>query len=471
MRSRSRKRAYQKTLSPTALSERASQLRSCIIDYGRMFGPALITLVLVTTIPAASAQWSANPGDMVRNSFGPTKHERGSPCPGACGVDCPSRCEQEVRYECGADDSLTRIKRYQCGTHQGCRTHDDCLVKCDMEQAAGFDCAAYCHAEVVETYGLETALSWASGNGPFDADTITFDYTTDRPDGAEASYTCPAGAKRTCRSNEGYCERNGEVVDPVFQRFHGGGADNFRVSGFRSGEVCSSGGSRSVCEVTMDILVTGEDRCEQQAGSVACTRFGFEMDYSGATASEPIYCLSTGTKQDFLGSVITKHMETHTPGSGPDTAGEDGALPKEFTQLFDGVQRKVKQGRTLEGALSDITITTEDGQVIGGSANRSPYPQAGVPNEIPLHSASGHVLVDMFELQDAAPAGSTVEHYVTCRHLGVPVVETTFRLTFAEADGTFDSGDDDCSCRCRDMASADELCAFFCEEEFAACGG
>jgi hypothetical protein len=54
-----------------------------------------------------------------------------------------------------------------------------------------------------------------------------------------------------------------------------------------------------------------------------------------------------------------------------------------------------------------------------------------VPSSVDLPSASGHLLVSMYELSDGAAPGSVLVREVRCRHNGAPVVETSFRLRFA----------------------------------------
>ncbi len=436
---------------------------------------ALGVLLCLLAGPAWS-QWAAEAGDRVRNGFGPESAAGASACRGACGAGCPSSCDQEVRYECRADGSLTRVRRYSCGTHPACRDHDDCLDRCVSEQAEGYDCAAYCHSEAVDAWGMEPALTWAAGGGPYQGDAIIFDYSMDRPGGAEAVYVCPEGAERQCADGQGLCQRKGRPVDPVFGGYQGGAAKRMQIEGFRSGRVCTAGSRpEEVCRVSMDIPITGQDRCRQAEGDVPCSWYGFEMNYRNAVPGEPMYCRTSADGEDFLGRMISKGMAAGGSPGGHDDDSADPAIPKEFSQIFEQVQRDVEKGRSLEGALSDITIVTEDGQVVGGPAGPSPYPRPGVPNEVMLDGSSGHVMVAMFERTDGGAPGSVIEHQVTCLQGGEPVVETTFRLHFADTGPAAggrpsDPGDGNCSCACSNKDTADELCAFFCEEEFAACG-
>ena len=109
-------------------------LRECVV---------VMTGVALLYPSVAFAQWAASPGDTVRNVFGPAKGERASMCRGACGLGCPGSCEEQVTYECLDSERLLRVDAYLCGTHQGCRDHDDCLDRCTRDRAQGFDCDAY----------------------------------------------------------------------------------------------------------------------------------------------------------------------------------------------------------------------------------------------------------------------------------------------------------------------------------------
>lgn len=58
-----------------------------------------------------------------------------------------------------------------CGTHAGCRTHDDCYDAC-ATSGGGFWCRRACDVECLDNYGLPCS-SWARGGGPYDG-TLTF---------------------------------------------------------------------------------------------------------------------------------------------------------------------------------------------------------------------------------------------------------------------------------------------------------
>lgn len=381
----------------------------------------VLLLALFAWQPLESvAQWSAGPGETVRNAFGPQKNEEATACRGACGLGCPTSCDEATKFECAGGARLLRVRTFSCGTHQACRDHDDCLDRCSQDRAEGFDCQAECHAEVMEQFPVENSVSWMAGGGPYDGDPILFEYTREQPGWPEAFYRCPEGSALQCAADGGRCVAGQKPVDPVFTNYRGG-MGGVLVSGFRSGDVCTEGGEpASVCQTAVDIRVTGEDECLQAEGVRPCTWFGFEFDYRNANPGEPLYCQSTGTAGDFLGEMVSKAIEAAP-------AEDDSDLGK----LLGSLQKELNSGKSLDQVFSGISITTEDGQVLGGEAPVEALAQPGVPGEVAVNSASGHLLVPIFELRDAQPPGTTVEHQVRCVQQGRPVVETTFRLHFA----------------------------------------
>jgi hypothetical protein len=387
--------------------------------YGLLIA-VLLTLVLFLPQQTA-AQWSAQPGDTVRNAFGPAKGLNVPVCRGACGADCPSTCEQSVQFECAGGERLLRVQSYNCGTHQGCQEHDDCLDRCSQKQAEGYDCATECHAEAVGNWGLDKAGFWAAGGGPYEGDPITFQYTMETPGGPEAIYRCPAGAGQQCSAGVGSCLTGSKSVDPEFETFVGGGPQTVKVSGFRSGTVCLENGQpSSVCQNAVDINITGNDRCAQADGAQPCTWYGFELDYQNANPSEPLYCQSSAAEEDFLGGVVSSAIEA-APG------GVEGDLGK----LLGQFQKDLSNGKSLDQIFSGITVTAADGKTLGEPEPTEVFQAAGVPNEITLNGTSGHILVPIFERKDASAPGTYVEHQITCRQTGRPVLETTFSLHFA----------------------------------------
>lgn len=387
----------------------------------RFEGLLIVCLLLVLFPQESSAQWAAGPGETVRNVFGPQKNQDAPACRGACGMDCPSSCDQELRFECAGGGRLLRVQTMSCGTHPACREHDDCLDRCTQEQAAGFDCSTQCNTDVMSLWPVEQAASWAAGGGPFEGEPILFEYTVDRPGGPEAYYRCPPGAVQQCGDPKTVCQLDGVAVDPVFASYAGSGAGSLRVAGFRSGNVCTEGGEPdSVCQDAVDIRVTGSDQCAQPDGPRACTWYGFEFDYRNAVPGEPLYCQSSGADGDFLGGIVTGVLKSAS--ADPNT---------EFGSFLGGLQKELGSGKSLDQVFAGITMTTADGQVLGGSAPAEAFPSPGVPGEVAVDSSSGHLLVPMFELYGAKPPGSSVEHHVRCSQGGRPVIETVFRLHFA----------------------------------------
>lgn len=101
----------------------------------------------------------------------------GSKCRGACGPDCPVTCTPAASIEVCVDDKTTcqhQVCSYTgltCGTHAGCRVHDDCYDDCSAS-GAGFMCWRQCDLDCIKKYGLLCG-SWKSGYGPFDG-SMTF---------------------------------------------------------------------------------------------------------------------------------------------------------------------------------------------------------------------------------------------------------------------------------------------------------
>ena len=382
----------------TTRLERLGRYRS-----GVRKGLFVLFVLAVCTVSGSGGQWSRQPGDRVRDTFGPT----GGFCRGACGMGCPAAsCEATVTYECAAPDRLLRVRTFACGTHQGCREHDDCLDRCRMRGQQGFDCEAQCHTEAIEQYGFETGTSWARGGGPFDAQRITFEYTRDSPDTPQPLFSCPDGARLSCGSAAGRCvTAAGTEVTPVFDSYAGG--KGMRVSGFRSGRVCRDGDTASgVCEQTIDMDVTA-DR----------VWYGFEFDYANADPSVPLLCSSSGAEDDFMGTVV-KSMLTFAPA-------DDST---EFGKVFGQIQHELGSGRSLTDVLAGIKVKSAGQPASVAETPAAPAP--GVPLSVRVPSASGHLLVPMFEPSDAAAPGSTLLREVRCTHGGSPVLEATFRLHF-----------------------------------------
>ena len=158
------------------------------------FGLAIVAFMLLN--PAAVSA-SAEPGATVRNVFGPDVGLGANQCRGACGGGCPRSCTIRVGYECVGEMQLRRIEALTCGTHQGCREHDDCLDNCLLNNPGSRDCQPQCDAQAMQTHGFEKATPWLLGKGPYDGQ-ITFEYTRHAPADLEPAYRCPPGAIRQC---------------------------------------------------------------------------------------------------------------------------------------------------------------------------------------------------------------------------------------------------------------------------------
>lgn len=412
---------------------------------------AALFLLLPFLGPAAEAQWAAQPGERVRNAFGESTRRGPSVCRGACGAGCPSSCREETVYECVDAERLRRVRVYACGTHEGCRTHDDCLDRCARDRAQGYDCETQCHGEAVETWGLERSMTWATGNGPYDGDPIVFEYTTDGPGLPEPAYRCPEGSSRACADGAGRCVADGDrEVEPVFDSYPAGKGGGMSVAGFRAGRVCESGGRPSrVCETTQEIEVAGDGAW-----------YGFEFDYRNADPTQPIVCEASGPEEDFLGGILAGALRAMPSGESGGEVGRggsgarSGAGSDDMRQLGDALgalQEGLKSGRSLTDVLSEVRVTPHGasepvggGGAVGSGGGRGAttsgarrtdasgraLPPPGVPREVDIRTPSGHLLVPMYEPLEASSSGTLVRE-VRCLHRGVPVLETTFRLRFA----------------------------------------
>ena len=325
----------------------------------RTTGSILLVALMLLMAPASVAQWSAQPGETKRNAFGPLRGDKSSECRGACGAGCPNTCAEDVSYECIDSTRLRRVTTYECGTHLGCREHDDCLDACAQTGLAGAECQMKCHQEAVDRFGFDTATSWASGNGPYDGAPITFEYTRSAPDAPDPAFRCPDGARLECAGAAGRClAADGSAVDPVFDSYPSAGNGAMRISGFRAGRLC---GER-VCEQTTDIRVTGEDSCDR--GS--CTRYGMEFDYRNADPSAPLQCSTstTGGKKDFIGNLLVKGLSAM-----PERENEPGKEEHGMRVLLDVFKKVVTSADSPE----DVRVSIAP---LGPTANRSRHTES-----------------------------------------------------------------------------------------------
>lgn len=362
-------------------------------------------------------QWAAQPGQTVRNEFGPVQGERASMCRGACGMACPSACKERTTWECIDPERVLRVDTYICSTHRGCREHDDCLDACGQNQAQGFDCEAYCHAEAVEAYGLQNATSWAAGGGPFDGPPILFEYTRDTPNGYDPAFRCPDGAQLQCTGGKGQClAAGGASVEPVFDSYPSAGPGAMRIADLRSGRLCGD----SVCEPGTLIRVTGRDSCERGP----CTRYGLEFDYVNADPAAPLECESdTEGGGDFVGDLLKSAAESR-PQMG-DGSGQDG-----MAELMGLFQQVLNSADTPEDVQITMTPLDENGNPIESQRVGTDWTgPASVPRTVDLPAASGHLVVPMYQLADTGSTDDRVRR-IRCSHKGLPVLEAVFQLQF-----------------------------------------
>ena len=129
------------------------------------------------------------------NEYGP----KGAMCRGACGPDCiRTNCNCTEEWRCEKDTTTGENTGYRelwhifynCGTHQGCRLHDDCYDQCDRDFSGwrAFVCKHcsnpdrcdniyFCDRDCLIDYGYSNCLSWMLGYGPFDPERETFEYS------------------------------------------------------------------------------------------------------------------------------------------------------------------------------------------------------------------------------------------------------------------------------------------------------
>jgi hypothetical protein len=384
--------------------------------YSTAFKIALAIFVLLAVSPTP-VYASAEPGATVRDAFGPQSGDKANQCRGACGAGCPKTCDKTVTYECTDSSQLRRVMIYDCGTHQGCRVHDDCLDACPKSGDDAAMCGTQCDAEIMDRYGFGDAGSWLIGNGPYDG-RIRFEYTRDGPRAVEPVYGCPEGASRQCSGNVG-CVAEGAWVEPVFDSYPGAGA--MRVAKFRAGPACGD----SVCEQSADIRITGADSCP--GGN--CTRFGMEFDYESADPTAPLECTTStsGGDDDFIGDLMKQGADAmESRGSAPDPNSDDGM--EALVGLFSAVLASADSPDDVNISMAPLD---EQGNPIEsqrvGSTPRDGLPP--IPNSVDLPAASGHLFVPMYQLESGVTAGQVKERRVRCTHKGAPVVDTTFRLS------------------------------------------
>ncbi len=128
----------------------------------------------------------------------------GSLCRGACGPDCPSTCTPlNDQHTCVTDSHgcvyLCVYKVISCGTHAGCREHDDCYDNCadrDDETVlcpSGGECHCACDLQCEEHYGASNCGHWLVGYEPYDS-MLNFSNLTRQSGPFDSCPACPFGA-------------------------------------------------------------------------------------------------------------------------------------------------------------------------------------------------------------------------------------------------------------------------------------
>lgn len=102
----------------------------------------------------------------------------GSECRWACGGNCPESCVDHADVVVwilepivGAYYRFTYSSVIACGTHEGCRWHDDCFDACAAatgESEWWEACHMGCNDYVAYKYPLAWGYSWQGGGGPYD---------------------------------------------------------------------------------------------------------------------------------------------------------------------------------------------------------------------------------------------------------------------------------------------------------------
>jgi len=389
--------------------------------------PAALAIGLAITVflvlDPSAARSSAEPGATVRNAFGPEVGLGANQCRGACGGGCPRSCEIVVSYECMGESQLRRVEAFTCGTHQGCREHDDCLDNCLLNNPESRDCQPQCDAEAMKKYGFEKATPWLLGKGPYDGE-ITFEYTRHAPAELEPAYRCPPGAIRRCGKVVPCVGPHGHTVDAIFDSYPAAKANAMHISGLLAGPLCVNGDDR-VCEQSLNIRVVGADTCP----GGGCTRFGVEFDYRNADPGTPLECKTStrGGDGDFIGDLVKLGgdaiADRDAASGGP--AEDDG-----MGQLLGMFGKVIASADSPEDLQISMTTLDEHGNPdeskrVGSVPGSGPAP---IPSSVDLPAESGRLFVPMYQLASSSKPGTVKERRVRCTHNGEPVLEMVFVL-------------------------------------------
>ncbi|MBU1242596.1 hypothetical protein KKD52_17750 [Myxococcota bacterium] len=98
----------------------------------------------------------------------------GALCRGTCGEDChENACSAAAENTTCSYDSSSNyhlectFSTMSCGSHQGCRAHDDCYDAC-AASGASWTCWRQCDMACISSYGVIACGGWAFGHGPYD---------------------------------------------------------------------------------------------------------------------------------------------------------------------------------------------------------------------------------------------------------------------------------------------------------------
>lgn len=207
----------------------------------------------------------------------------------------------------------------------------------------------------------------------------------------------------------------GASAEPVFDSYPAAGPGAMQVSNFRSGHLCGD----QVCRQATLIQVSGQDSCERGP----CTRYGVEFDYQNADPSAPLECTGEVTAGgDFVGNALKKAADS-MPQMG-DGTGEDG-----MAELVGMFQKVLKSADTPEDVRISMAPLDEQGNPIESQRVGSSYEgPASVPRTVEIPSASGHLVVPMYQLMGTSSPPEARQ--IRCSHKGLPVLEVAFQLQY-----------------------------------------
>jgi hypothetical protein len=367
----------------------------------------LVTTVLLGVSPLA-AQWAKAPGETVRNAFGPTIGTGAALCRGACGPDCPPTCKVSSFWDCSDPQRAVRVTSYDCGTHRGCREHDDCLDECSRRYPGsvrvpttfdgGFaksvdevrdhvggewrpiarnfylgECSAACHAEGLLGFGFDATNSWRNGGGPFDGRTV-FEYTLDGPGGEAETFECADDEVLVCTPLAVSCRPREPGITVTSDRDcvpeGETAALTAEVTGLADGRVSWSVDGPARIDVdgklrptgTGRVQITGAssvmpelyDELELRVGSCGCT---FSATLAGDTNRGAVSGIganfSTRGQATILGGSTSPEALEDLMRITRMTRSGDGELQRQMAQVLE---RQIAERREQGGATAGSTV-------------------------------------------------------------------------------------------------------------------